>query len=535
MNKIIFYALVMLAYACKPDNKSYNTLYFNASFYPSDSTLASFDAMLVNRGIIVAIGNINEIQACYSINKRIDLGGAHVYPGWHDAHCHFWGYGMTLQQVDLMDAQSWDEVIERCVAFNSQHNPAVVIGRGWDQNLWGDGSFPENTLLNKYFPDKPVLLKRVDGHAAVVNDFLLNSAGINVNDKIQGGDFIIHNNKLTGVLIDNAIDIVQNILPPSDRRTHIKALLAAQDTCLSYGITTVTDAGLPTPIIMIIDSLQKVGLLKIRINAMVSVSEDEIDYWLKRGVYETSRLRVGSFKMYADGALGSRGACLLKQYHDDNHQGLILTQPEQMKKYVEILATSDFQLNTHCIGDSANRLLLKYYAQALLPNNDKRWRIEHAQVVNPEDLKYYKNFNIIPSVQPTHATSDMYWAPKRLGNSRIKHAYAYQTLLQQSGVLPLGTDFPVEQVNPLLTLYAAVTRRDAQWLPAEGFNKQEALTWWQAYYGMTKWPAYAAHMEQKLGNFAPGMYADMVLYSTPLMSSSPSEWLNIKPIATILN
>lgn len=528
-------AIAIMFIACQPDHKSVNTLYHNGNFHVMDSTKQPFQSMLVSNGKILAIGSINELSSMYRINKRVDMEGKHIYPGWHDAHCHFWGYGMTLQQVDLSNTQSWQEVISRCIAFNNEFQPNVLIGRGWDQNLWDESNFPTNDLLNKYFPDKPVLLKRIDGHAAIANEYLLNKANITSATNISGGEVVLLNGAPTGVLIDNAVDKAQEALPPPSTATQIKALLAAQDTCLSYGITALTDAGLPTHTIMLIDSLQKVGLLKIKINAMVSISDEALDYWLKKGIYETNLLRIGGFKMYADGALGSRGACLLKPYHDANHNGLIITDPNDMWKYAQKIAESDFQLNTHCIGDSANRLLLQYYAKAIAGNPTKRWRIEHAQVVNPGDLFLYTENGIIPSVQPTHATSDMYWAPKRLGLDRIAHSYTYQTLLQRSGLLPLGTDFPVEQVNPLLTLYAAVLRRDANNFPVEGFLLNEALSKWQTLYGMTIWPAFAAKWENKLGNLYPGMAADFVVYDEHLLDVAPKSWLSMRASAVFLS
>jgi predicted amidohydrolase YtcJ len=530
MRRIHILAVIAALFtACQPDYKSVNTLFHNGNFYVMDSTLKPYQSLLVRDGKILAIGSANELSQMYQIHKRVNMEGKHIFPGWHDAHCHFWGYGMTLQQVDLSNAQSWQEVVDRCIAFNNQHQPNALIGRGWDQNLWEDANFPTNELLNQYFPNKPILLKRVDGHAAIANQYLLDLAHINSSTKIPGGEIILEDGKPTGVLIDNAVDQVQQALPPTAIHTHIKALLAAQDTCISYGITTVTDAGLPTSTIMLIDSLQKLGLLKIKINAMVSISNEALDFWLKKGTYETNLLRVGSFKMYADGALGSRGACLLKPYHDANHNGLIITNPTDMWSFAQRIADSDFQLNTHCIGDSANRLLMQYYAKAIGGNPTKRWRIEHAQIVNPDDLYLYAENGIIPSVQPTHATSDMYWAPKRLGLDRISHAYTYQTLLQRAGIIALGTDFPVEQVNPLLTLYAAVTRKDANNFPADGFLPNEALTKWQTLYGMTVWPAFAAKWENKTGNLYPGMFADFVVYDEHVLSVDPKKWLDMRP------
>ncbi len=537
MLKSFFYplsALITIAFfSCSP-KQEVDTIFHHGVFHIMDSLQSPAEAMAVKDGKIVALGSFDSLNKLYQAANAIDLNGNHVYPGWHDAHCHFWGYGMTLQQVDLTGTASWEEVMTRCKAFYEKYHPSVLIGRGWDQNDWASKDFPSNEQLNAAFPNLPVILKRVDGHAAIANDYLLQLAKISTTTKINGGEFILKNGKLTGVLIDNAVDIATQALPETDRQTHVNALLAAQDTCFKYGLTAVTDAGLPTSTLLLIDSLQKVGLLTIRINAMVSISQSEIDYWLKKGIYETAYLRIGGFKMYADGALGSRGACLIKPYHDANHHGMIITDVEEMESYAMQLAQTPFQLNTHCIGDSANRTLLKIYAQAL-GNNNKRWRIEHAQVMHSEDFDFYKKHNIIPSVQPTHATSDMYWAAERLGVDRIKYAYAYQTLLSQNNVLPLGTDFPVEQVNPMLTLYAAITRKSPSGFPNNGFNPSEALSFWQALYGMTIWPAYSAFWENKLGNLAEGMDADFVVYKTDLQKLPPQAYVNLLPEAVFIS
>lgn len=537
MKNIIVQLLILsLLIACgKSKQNKIDTILYNAQVHVMDSLANSSEAIAIHEGKILHVGTYQEIKKLYVAIEEKDMKGKHIYPGWHDAHAHFWGYGMTLQQVDLTNAQTWEEVLSRCKTFFDTNQPEMLTGRGWDQNLWEDKSFPSNEKLNELFPNIPVLLKRVDGHAAIANDYLLKKAGITLQTKTEGGEIVKSGNKLTGVLIDNAIDLASAALPEVSTQTHVRALLAAQDTCLSYGLTTITDAGLPTSTILLIDSLNKVGLLKIRLNCMVSIGDDEIDYWLKKGVYETDVLRVGSFKMYADGALGSRGACLIEKYHDANHHGMIITNPKVMQQYVSQLAKSHFQLNTHCIGDSANRLLLQLHASALGKNNNRRWRIEHAQVLHPNDFSAFKEFNIIPSVQPTHATSDMYWADKRLGNDRIKFAYAYQTLLQQNGWMPLGTDFPVEQVNPMLTLYAATQRKDASGYPKNGFEHANRLTYWQTLLGMTKWAAKAAFMENKIGNIEAGMWADLVVYGDDLSSISPDSLLAIRPVETYLS
>ena len=341
---------------------------------------------------------------------------------------------------------------------------------------------------------------------------------------------------MTGVLIDNAVDRVKDFMPVVSINEKVKSLIDAQKKCFVKGLTTVCDAGLDKQMIELIDSLQKVGLLQIRSYAMINATDENLDYYLNKPCYKTDQLNIRSFKMYCDGALGSRGACLLKPYSDmKDHVGFLLTPKNKMEEYVNRISKSNYQLNTHCIGDSANRIILNLYAKYLNGKNDKRWRIEHAQVMNQNDFSFYNLYNIIPSVQPTHATSDMYWAKDRLGNERLKYAYAYKNLLQQNGWLPLGTDFPVEDVNPLFTFYSAVARKDDKGFPPEGFQMENALSREEALRGITIWPAKAAFEENEKGSIAPGKFADFILLDANLMKDDLMKIRNTKVIATYVN
>ena len=347
---------------------------------------------------------------------------------------------------------------------------------------------------------------------------VLNLAKITNTTLVNGGLVLTSKKKPTGVLIDNAVDLVEAVLPSITLNDKINALKTAEQHCFEYGLTSVCDAGLDLNIIHLIDSLQQSGTLQMRIFAMISLTDENLKEALEIGVYKTEKLNVSSFKMYADGALGSRGACLIKPYSDEvHHHGFLLTDIGKMKRYMYQIAASKFQLNTHCIGDSTNRLILELYSKFLLKNNDRRWRIEHAQVVNPADTALFKTYNIVPSVQPTHATSDMNWAINRLGNERIKNAYAYQTLLQQNNWLPLGTDFPVEYVSPFYTFYAAVARQDANGKPKNGFNIENALTREQALKGITIWAAKAAFEENEKGSIEANKMADFIVTDIDLL------------------
>lgn len=495
----------------------------NAQIQSVDSLMHTYTHMVVQDGRIAALGGA-ELEQVFQTDSVWDANGAFIYPGLHDAHAHFYGLGFTMLRLDLTGTKSWEDVILRCRNYVSQHHPTVLTARGWDQNDWENKNYPNHELLNRYFPDIPVLLKRVDGHAAIANNKALELANLHPGTHIEGGACLVRNNQLTGVLIDNAVDLVQDKLPKPGRAEQVTALLKAQENCLSNGLTSVCDAGLETDVILLIDSLQQAGLLNMRFDLMVSISDSNLDSWLKRGPILNEKLRVASFKMYADGALGSRGACLLQPYTDQpGHSGFLLTPPEKIKQYIKRVASSNWQLNTHCIGDSATRFLLHQIGNALGSGHTRRWRIEHAQVINPHDFHLFRHYGIVPSVQPTHATSDMYWAVERLGHERIKGAYALHTLLQQLGWLPLGTDFPVESVNPFYTFYAATERKDANGYPEKGFQPADALSRVETLRGMTIWAARASFEEQNRGSLETGKVADFVVMNEDLLHSDPQQ------------
>lgn len=510
--------LVLLLVSCA-SKEHVQLIVKGGKIYSVDSLMSISSVMIIHEGKVVCTGD-EKLLDRYTSDSVLDLRGLCVYPGFNDAHGHFLGLGLNALTVDLSGTTSWDEVLQKCSDFVREHHPRLLSGRGWDQNDWISQTYPTNEQLNLLFPDIPVLLKRVDGHAAMANFKALQLAGINLATTIDGGEIVILNKKLTGLLIDNAVDLVEDKLPKPDSLTIRDALLTAQRICFSYGITSATDAGLETELIEQIDALQKHRDLLIRLYVMINVSDKNLDHWLNKPPLFTERLNVSSFKMYADGALGSRGACLIEPYSDQtDHYGLLLTPTLKMESFVKRIAQSGYQLNTHCIGDSANRLILKLYASYLQQKNNRRWRIEHAQVIHPNDFHYFGEYGIIPSVQPVHATSDMYWAEKRIGKERLKGAYAYKTLLSQNGWIPLGTDFPVESPNPFHTFYAAVARKDNNQFPSAGFQIKDALSRTEALKGMTLWPAKAAFEEPIKGSLEPGKLADFIITDVDLMNT----------------
>jgi predicted amidohydrolase YtcJ len=498
----------------------------NARVYTADSSFSTASTFVIKDGKFLAVGSADELAKTYDADSTADLNGQPVYPGFFDPHSHFLGLGQMLDQADLVGTESYDEIIDRLKQFAQKHPDALwVIGRGWDQNDWADKQFPTKEKLDAAFPNIPVALTRIDGHALLVNSKALRLAQVTAGSKLAGGEVVLSGGQPTGVLVDNAMQLVKRVLPRPDDADKARMLLAAEKACVALGLTSVSDAGISPDEINLIDSLHRSGKLKIRDYAMVSLGEPNLNYFLKRGPFQTDRLTVRSFKLYADGALGSRGACLRKPYSDrPDTGGFLLLSPDELKRVSTLLYNSGFQANTHCIGDSANHLMLDIYGKLLKSKNNRRWRIEHAQVVSPEDFQKFGRYSIIPSVQPTHATSDMYWAADRLGLVRVKGAYAFNDLMKQNGLIAFGSDFPVEYVNPLLGFHAAVARQDAKNFPKGGFQPENAVDRKSALLAMTRWAAYANFEDHLRGCIAPGKQADFVILDRDIMTV-PNEQL----------
>lgn len=504
--------------------KQAGLLVYNATIYTANEQNATAQAMVVKNDRIVATGDEKDMRRKYRFAEEIDMDGSPVYPGFIDAHCHFYGYGLTLTQADLTGTGSVEEILNRLVA-HAQSLPAPwVTGRGWDQNDWPDTHFPNRKMLDKIFPDIPVYLVRIDGHAGWANTKALELAGITAANTVEGGEIILDTEGPTGILVDNAMTLVEKLLPAPGVSEKTEALLRAEKNCFAVGLTAVGDAGLNRDVVLLTDSLQQAGRLHMRINAMLNPSDENIEQFIRKGIYQTDRLTVRSIKLFADGALGSRGALLKAPYADNpGNLGVQVTATDKLENLSKLALQSGYQVNTHCIGDSAVSLMLHLYAGMLPDNNDLRWRIEHAQVVDPADLHLFADYNIIPSVQTTHATSDMRWAGERLGPERISHAYAYKTLLSQNGWLPNGSDFPVESINPVYGFHAAVTRKDLTGYPANGYRKEEGLSRQEALKAMTLWAARACFWEKDCGSLEPGKAADFVVLDRDIMKVEEAE------------
>lgn len=545
MTKVIllFLLLFSLSNSSFATKQKADLLVYHCTIYTVDASFSTAEAMVIKDGKILAVGKKAALEKSYEVKERLDAKGKFIYPGFIDAHAHFVGYGMSLQHVDLTGTNSWEEVLERVKTFASHNKEGWITGRGWDQNDWTVKEFPSNDQLTALFPDRPVILERVDGHAAIANKKALDVAGIKAGDKISGGEIEVQQlnpgdaalPKLTGILIDNAVEIVGAKIPAATADQFKKALLAAEKNCFAVGLTTIDDCGLNYTDVENIKALQANGILKMRLYVMLSDDKKNYDYLEKRGIIKTARLNVRSFKVYGDGALGSRGACLLEPYADKpGHRGFLLSKPEHFDSVANWISQRGFQMCTHAIGDSGNRTMLRIYSKYLKGKNDLRWRIEHAQVINQHDFNLFGASSIVPSVQPTHATSDMYWAGERLGSDRVKGAYAYKQLLQQNGWMPLGTDFPVEDISTFKTFYAAVVRKDAKGWPASGYQMENALTREEALKGMTIWAAKANFEEMEKGSLEKGKLADFVILDGDIMKTVPEKLLQLKVLKTFL-
>lgn len=511
--------------------------------YLCNQAFQTAEAVAVKDGRIVGVGSRAELEIQYSARRFLDLSGQYVYPGFIDPHCHFLSYGYVLQRADLFNTASWDDVLERLVAYKATSPAFWILGRGWNQNDWAIKEFPTRTRLDERFPNNPVLLTRIDGHAAIANALALRLAGIKADTQIEGGAIAVDNGSPTGLLLDNAIDLVKAVIPAPSREEMTDALLRAQNNCFAVGLTSVSNAGTELDEAILMHRLQAEGRMKMRIYVMLVTGVRETAFALGRapdgcplpgGIFQNESLSIRSFKMFADGALGSRGAFLLEFYTDEpDNQGLLTCPPKDLERQCSIAAACGYQMNVHAIGDAAARMVLDCYARFLKPGNDLRWRLEHAQLIHPEDLPKFGHYGIIPSVQTTHATSDMKWAPKRLGEYRMRYAHIYRELLKQNGWLANGSDFPIEKIEPLRGFRSAVFRTNDDGEPKGGFQPENALTREEALKAMTIWAAKANFEDHLKGSIEAGKLADFTVLPEDIMEVSEECLRAIKPSMTI--
>lgn len=499
--------------------KNADLVIHNAIIHSMDDNDNTYEAIAVKDGKILELGPERQILNKYLAEETIDAGGREIYPGLTDAHGHLIPYADMKLGANLFGSKSMSELFVRTEKYADKTSRKFIVGHGWDQSMWGSDILPNNEKLNELFPKTPVCLYRVDGHAVLVNQAALDKAKISAETKIFGGEVSVVDGKCTGLLLDKAMDSMTAIIPPYAKKDRIAALLEIQDELLQYGVVSVHEAGIENKDIDLFKEIAENGQLKLEVYGMLRNSPENRAFAAKNGKVNWGSFYISSFKMFADGALGSRGALLKKPYSDDhNHFGIQTTSYAEMQDLAEFCLKHDYQLNTHAIGDSSNAILLNLYKRAFEVKKDHRWRIEHAQVVDPNDFQLFAEYGVFPSVQPTHAISDMRWAENRLGKDRLKGAYAYQSILNQTGIMAIGTDFPFDRINPYLTIHAATNRKDTDNQPAAGFMPNEALSLIDCIKGMTRWAAFACFRETETGSLEKGKEATLIMLEKPMDS-----------------
>jgi hypothetical protein len=516
----------------------------NARIYTVDDGHPFVSALAVRDGKVQFVGSVREAMLLRGPATRVlDAEARTVIPGMVDAHAHLFGLGEFLRSIDLTDTRSFDEIVAR-VGARVKEVPSGrwLIGRGWDQNKWGDTRFPTHEALSRVSPNNPVVLTRIDGHALLANTATMRAAGVTAATKDPAGGRIERgaNGEPTGVFVDNAMGLIDRVIPAMSHDEMRTAALAAVKESNRWGLVGLHDPGEPREVLDVFEELAKAGTFSLRVYAMISDDSAAIEHYFQRGpqsaLYD-AHLWIRAIKLYADGALGSRGAALLDPYTDDpKNSGLLKSTPEHLRDVSTRALQHGFQVATHAIGDRGNRVALDAYEAALkaVPTVDHRFRIEHVQVLDHADVPRFAQLGVIPSMQAVHQTSDMYWAPTRLGYARTFGAYAWRSLLNTGVIIPNGSDFPVERVNPLFSFHAAVSRQDDNSWPPGGWFPEQKMTREEALKSMTIWPAYAAFQEQTMGSLSPGKFADFVILDRDIMTIPDSEILGTNVLATYI-
>jgi predicted amidohydrolase YtcJ len=515
----------------------------NAHIYTSDVNRPVAEALAVRGGRITFVGsNRGALALAGPRTERLDLAGKTVITGMVDAHAHLLNLGLALRTVDLVGTRSYEEVIARVVERAKTARPGEWIrGRGWDQNDWADTRFPTHQALSRAVPNNPVYLTRVDGHASLVNAKALELAGVTsaTPDPAVGRFIRDSSGSPTGVLVDAAQGVVGRVIPPASRAELRAETEGAVAEANRWGLTGIHDAGVGPEGIAVYEELAREGRYNLRNYVMIRASDSVLSGFMQRGPQKAlydGRLWIRAIKITADGALGSRGAALLEPYSDDPGNTGLMTNPDIIKSVAIRALKAGFQVNVHAIGDRANRMVLDQFEAAFreVPTADHRFRIEHAQILRYQDIPRFAELDVIPSMQGSHQTSDMYWAPNRLGPARLGGAYAWRSLLNTGVVIPNGSDFPVEAVNPLISFHSFFTRQDADNFPPGGWMPEQRTTREEALLSITLWPAYAAFMENESGSLTIGKYADFVVLDRDIMTVAPEEVLGTRVLMTVL-
>jgi predicted amidohydrolase YtcJ len=531
---IIFFTFIITLTACSSEQQPETFVLYNVNGYTLlNSQLTGFDAIAVKNGVVEETGAVSDIQSRYAEYNQIDGMGHTLIPGLIDAHAHVMGLGFRELDVNVQGIRSLDETLETIREY-AESNPDLewIQGRGWNQVLWEENEFPSAADLDRVVPDRPVYLTRVDGHAAWVNTRAMELAGIDHETPDLQGGVVIRDDagEATGILVDATMQYVRQVIPGRSPEEASLALKLALEEMAKYGITSVHDARTDAATWQMYKDFADRGDLLTRIYAMVAGTGDIFDEMAADGPvnsYAEDMLALRSVKISADGALGSRGAALIEDYHDDpGNKGLLFFSQEELNGMLLKGASAGFQMNIHAIGDAANLQVLdgfEYVIEQLGDQSALRHRVEHAQIVQPEDIPRFVDLDLIASMQPTHATSDMNMAEDRVGPGRIEGAYAWQTYLDQGTVIAGGSDFPVEEVNPFFGLYSAVTRQDHDGMPPGGWYSEHRMSRVEALRAFTIDAAYAAHQEEMLGTLEPGKWADFILIDRDVFTANASE------------
>ncbi|MCB0479327.1 MAG: amidohydrolase [Crocinitomicaceae bacterium] len=523
MKNIAFLSLFLVVLSSCYKGKEADLIIHNAQIYSLDKNNTVYQAMAIKDGKIIELGPEREIMNKYAADREIDAQGRMVIPGFHDSHCHVLGYVEDSFFADLRWVGSKKKTLE--IARSQTPLNGWIIGRGWDESLWEDKNLPTLNELDSLFPDQPLLLTRIDGHGALINSKAFELLDSTDHAAILEGQLQYADGEFTGFIMDNALDIIYRKSPTVSKDQLKQKFADFQQTLFEYGITSINEAGLTPDQIEWYKELEKEELLKLDVYAMIFGTEEGITYAKKNGKYQSELLNVSSFKLLSDGSLGSRGACLLSHYSDRPTHGQIVLD-SSFKKVLSFAYLNEFQVNTHCIGDSANRLVLQAYGDLLKEVNDRRWKIEHAQVVYPADFDLFSKYSVIPSIQPNHAMDDMRWAHERLGKERLEQeGYNYKKLFNKTGIVVLGTDFPVTDINPIYNFFCAVFRQNEKLEPKEGFLPKGGLSRMIALKGMTQWGAVANFEEGKKGSLEEGKNADCIILNTDLLNAPKEQVL----------